>query len=1057
MKGQPGRRLSEHSMERFWGHGLRFWAAALKAWAVRGRWPLNGRLTVVGAEGRGREEAFRPGMRWGGGGEDLALLAVETVVPVDHPRLVLDVDGEALLRIDGEPVWGVNPTHRYVDLPLAAGRRLRLQLDLTRYGLMGRRVTEPALRRVEFQDIDATAWEAAWDLTVLSEWARDPRTPAAYVRETAPRLWEAVNPLTRLPADLAAWQAWLQDTGGGADEERLYRLLVEEDAGIDGLTDIDPDQLRQAVAETARRLRRLRSWLRDRYPKGPGRLVALGHAHIDWAWLWRVADTRGKVVRTVASQTRLLEQVPGWSFGMSSPAMWQALAEDAPALAERAERLAHDGRIVPLGAFWVEADGQLPDAASYLRHMAYTLRDLARRGGRVAPVAFLPDTFGFAAPLPTLLTAGGIRLFLTTKINWNDSTLFPYKDFWWVGPDGSAVQAHIFGQCEGGYNGDATLANLHEAWTRYQQEGGQLDRVLYTFGRGDGGGGPDGDMLERLVRYRDLPAVPEVEFAGPERLLASPDEARRLPRYRGELYLEFHRGVFTSQTRIKREMRELETWLAAVEAWGTWLGLEGGLEEAWTRLLANQFHDILPGSAIGPVYADWAADRAALNAVVEEHRRAALDRWLGSGNESLEESVVVLLNPSGVAVPPRLVTVDSASPVQVETEEGIVVSQATWDGRQVMPVPALGPYGVAAYRAMPIAGAPKPEARPVSDPLRVEWDGGAATIGAEGVLSLVWHGRELLEEPAGLRGFYNHPAFYDAWELDARYRENPAPLDHDPPLLLEDGPYRTVVRLRHRSGRSVAEARVAVDKVHGGVAVDVDAEVHDRHLVWRYEVPTTLVAASVAAETVYGTVDRPTEPGGADDAARFEWAAHRFVDLAEAEVGLAVINDGRYGHSAAGGRIGLTVSTAPLSPDPATDIRPSPVRVLLWPHDGDFRAGGVVPRAYALNGATEALWRTGGRAVGASVPVEGLPPHLRLLGLVATQDHRGVMLYLAETDGASGTARLGLPWPLAQAGAADLVSEAYREDDAVSLLPDGHHLKVRYRPYQIMVVRCDRR
>jgi alpha-mannosidase len=1040
-------------MDRFWGQGLNFWVAALKVWAVRQRWPLEGRLTLLTTDGRAEEKPFSAGMRWGNDEAAGAVLTAETTVPVDHPRLWLDVDGEALLEVDGKPTWGVNPTHRYVDLPLKAGRPVQLTLRLTRHGLMGRRVPDPALRRVEWQDIDPTAWEAAWDLAVLAEWARDPHTPSAYVQDIGPRIFHAIKPLTSLSPDRSAWRSWLESTGGGAEEEQLYRLLVESDADLDGLLPIDSRELGAAVAESARRLRRLRAWLRDRYPKGPGRLVALGHAHIDWAWLWRVADTRGKVVRTVASQTRLLEQTPGWAFGMSSPAMWQALAEDAPELAERAERLARAGRIVPLGAFWVESDGQLPDAASYLRHLAYAIRALTRIGGTVPAVAFLPDTFGFASPLPTLLALAGIRLFLTTKINWNDTTVFPYKDFWWVGPDGSAVQAHIFGQCEGGYNGSATLANLHEAWARYQQEGGQLDRVLYTFGRGDGGGGPDGEMLERLMRYRDLPAVPAVEFGSPEALLASDAEAKRLPRYRGDLYLEFHRGVFTSQTRVKRDMRELETWLSAVEAWSTWTEGEADFREAWTRLLANQFHDILPGSAIGPVYADWNDDVGALRETLREEGEAALARWLGSGDEEL----LVVANPTGVTVPRRLVTVAAETPVQVETEEGVVLSQPTWDGQQVLPVPALGPLGLAAYRVTPIGGSPAPEARVVAEPLRFEWDGGAAVIGAAGVLALVWRGRDLLAEPAGVRAFYNHPAFYDAWELDPRYRHNPAKLEHESPVLLEDGPYRAVVRLRHRTGQSSVTEHLMVDKIHGGVGVDLAAEVHDRHLIWRYEVPTLLVAGTVTAETLYGTVEHPTEPAGPDDAARFEWVAHRFIDLSEAEVGLALINDGRYGHSTSGGLMGVTLSTAPLAPDPTADVRPAPVRLLLWPHDRDFRVGEVPARAHAWNGGSTA-WRRRGRGPReAAVPVEGLSPHLRLLGLLPTEDRRGVMLYLAETHGASGTARLKLPWPLSRAGAADLVTEAYRDGTDSALLADGRGVEIRYRPYQLIVVRCDRR
>lgn len=1039
-------------MDRHWWTGLDFWVEALRTWAVRGRWPIqSGTLAVEGADGARRAGPYQPGAPWGEAGAERATLELTATVPVDRPRLVLDLDGEALLRIDQRAVWGVNPTHAWLDLDLPAGRSVSLVLELSRQGLMGRRIERPAVRSVAFHAVDAVAWTASWDLAVLAEWGRDANTPATWARELAGRLAQALEPLTDLPADADAWRGWLRRTGGGADDEALFQTLIVRREAVDGLNAIEPALLTGRIQEAALRLAAVRAWLSGRYPKSPGRIVAMGHAHIDWAWLWRVADTRRKVVRTLASQTALLDRYPEWVYGMSSPAMWQSAREDAPELAGRAARRAREGRILPLGAFWVESDGQLPQAASYLRHLAYTFREFHRLAGRVAPVAFLPDTFGFAAPLPTLLGAAGVDLLVTTKINWNDTTVFPYKDFWWVGPDGTRVQAHIFGQCAGGYNGAATVANIREAWDRYQAEGGRRDQVLYTFGQGDGGGGPDAGMLERLARYRELPGLPEIVLGGPDQLRVAADAEDGLPRYRGELYLEFHRGVFTTQTRVKREMRRLESRLVAVEAWRTWLGERGSWQALWTRLLANQFHDILPGSAIGPVYEDWERDHATLTAALDAHQQDIAAALAGPPDEPL----LLVLNPAGVEAPPRLVTVTAGDPFRIILDGEDIASEPTWDGRQVVALPATPALGAAGYALAPADPAPPPVVRPLAEPFTVAWADGTATVRAGGICSLTWRGRELLAQTAGVVGFYNHPSLFDAWEVDRNYRRNPVAWAHEAPVLLEDGAYRAVVGLRHRAGASWVEERIVIDKRHGGVGVELAPEVHDRHLMLRYEVPTVLTAPRAEAETLYGTVSRPTEPGGPEDAARFEWVAHRFVDLSEAGRGLALINDGRFGHSVDGGRIGVTISTAPLYPDPAADVRPAPVRLLLWPHDGDWRAGGVLPRAHAWSMPTVTV-RTLGRTFAPRAPVAGLPPNLWVMGFKPTEDGQGIMLYLGETHGASGCARLTVPWALARAGAADLVTEAMGDEAGpVRLSPGTGTFDVEYRPHGLVIARLD--
>lgn len=1042
-------------MDRHYWQGLDFWVEALSTWAVLDEVLVTeGELEVLDEGGTSRQRGWIPGDGWGAEEEAVAArLSARVPFLWDRPRIVLDLDGEALLRVEGRAVLGVNPTHRFVDLTDKASREpVALVLELSRVGVMGRRFDDPRIRRVALQRIDPTIAAAALDLEVLAEWGRHPLTPPSHREEVQTRLRAALAPVTGLPADLDAWEGWLRRTGGGADDEALYQAIIKRRGPpVDGLRALETRVRTRAAHDTAGRLLALRRWMAERYPKSPGQLLAVGHAHIDWAWLWRVRDTRAKVVRTVASQLTLLERFPEWVYGMSSPMMWQALDEDEPEVAARATRFARAGRIEPLGAFWVEADGQLPQAGAYLRHLQYTLQAFKARAGDVAPLAFLPDTFGFAAPLPTLLAAAGVRLFLTTKINWNDTTVFPYKDFWWVGPDGSRVQAHIFGRSSWGYNGLATLDNIREAWNRYEEEGGRRE-VLYTFGLGDGGGGPDPHQIERLLRYRDLPDMPAIRFGRPESLMVRDDDD--LPVYRGELYLEFHRGIFTTQTRVKRETRRLESRLMAVEAWDAWLDRVGSIawQDAWTTLLATHFHDILPGSSIGAVYRDWEVDHTAVEAVTDGGVSATVayfqDAWADAGDGLL------VLNPSDVRAPAGLHAIMTEGDVDLVVEGEVVSGQRTHDGALLFRLPEIPALGAASFALRPGAAlrvtAPRQEAL-----VEVGHHHGTCILGPEGIRSLTFEGRELLEGPAGVRTFYNHPAVFDAWEIEAAYRDHSAPLTHSPPVVVEEGPLRTVVHLQHAVGASSITELVAVDRTSGQVSSALTAVVHDRHLLIRYEVPTTLRAEYAVAETIFGTVLRPTVPAGPQDAARFEWAAHRFVDLAEPQMGLALINDGRYGHSVDGGRLGLTVSTSPLYPDPDADVTPAPLRVLLMPHEGDFRRGGVLAAAHAFSLPLEVQ---GAQVRGSKrvCPLEGLPDNVEILGFKRSQDGLAYMLYLGEVYGQSVQTAIRLPFSVKAAARADLVTEAPRTDAAgVEMTDDRQVIRVAFAPRSLAILRVE--
>lgn len=1045
-------------MDRSFWHGVQFWVDALDTWAVVDRVAvMNAAVQYRGPDGVLAEEPVAWGRAWSHPDATMAVLRAGVAVPPGSVRLVVDVDGEALLRVDGRPAWGVNPNHREADLSPEAGHTVELTLEVVPRGAFGRPLAHPQLRSMTLLGLDPSMERVRWDLAVLCELGTRAATPLAVRNWLHPRVLAALKPLMALRPDRAVWEARERWRADASVEAGLYQRLVAHPGRVVGLDAVGRADVIRAVRDAGERLTALRAELEATWPEGVGRLVAIGHAHIDLAWLWPIGETRRKILRTVATQDRLLAAFPDWGYLMSSPEMWQGVQETEPALFDRMTAQTHAGRLQPAGATWVECDAQLPSAAAVLRHLRYAGRYFLAEAGQRPRVAFLPDTFGFAGGWPTLLRLAGVDMMVTTKLLWNDTTRFPYTDFGWVGPDGSRVAVQLYGGAAAGYNGDGTLDDLDRAWSNYEERGG-TGRVLYTFGFGDGGGGPTREMLERLTRYRGLPLVPRIEWGTLEDLIPDipdiPDErtASVWPQHRGDLYLEYHRGVFTTQTAVKRGNRRWETRLNAVEAWSALLlPTAGGLDGAWRRVLRNQFHDILPGSSIAEVYQDWRDDMAVVASAVDQRWANVMASLPGHGTDA----VLTVANAAGTPVPASLQVFEAAGPVAVEVDGAWRQAAPTHDGRFVVPVPGQPALSVARYAMRPVEAASFADAPPAAegDAVVVPLPQGRVVVGPEGIRSLVHRGRELLAEPSGVRGYLDHPAHYDAWELSPQYRETPVAWHHDPLAVVEHHAWRTVVRLVHRTGATVVTEHLAVDRVQGRVATDITADVRDRHLVVRWELGTTLNAAAAEAEGLWGMSRHPTVPEGENDQAAFEWVAHRFVSLAEAAVGVAIANDGRYGHSADGGRLGVTLSTAPLYPDPDADQEPAPASLLIVPHDGVWATPSVHGAAQAWSHGVSAATDPHG-APGLYAPLASLPPNVVVLGLSAAADQSGdLVLAIGEAYGSQTDATVSLPIAGMGAASIDPITEAPNDAATVRWDAERREATVSLPAYGIAVMR----
>ncbi len=462
----------------------------------------------------------------------------------------------------------------------------------------------------------------------------------------------------------------------------------------------------------------------------------MGHAHIDSAWLWPVRETVRKVTRTVANVVNLLESGDDLVYAMSSAQQWAWLEEHHPALFARVLEQVRAGRFVPVGGMWVESDTNMVGGEAMARQFAVGQQWFADHLGVICEEVWLPDSFGYTAALPQIVKLAGCRWFLTQKISWNTTNVFPHHTFWWEGIDGTRVFTHF--PPVDTYTAELTGAELAHAARNFRDKGAAT-RSLVPFGHGDGGGGPTREMLGRAARTRDLAGSPRVEIETPRAFFEAAEEeyAAAAPVWVGELYLEIHRGTYTSQAAMKRGNRRCEHLLREAELWSATAAVRGLLDypaaelaRLWETVLLHQFHDILPGSSIAWVHREARATYARLEAELEAIVDKALDALAGDGDDQV---------------------VFNAGPV-------------LRDG-----VPAMGGASVVEVRGAPATSLETTPHALENEQLRVELDDA-------GVIRSVLDkaaGRELLP-PGGAANLLqlhpDHPVKWDAWDLDRSYR-----------------------------------------------------------------------------------------------------------------------------------------------------------------------------------------------------------------------------------------------------------------------------------------------
>jgi alpha-mannosidase len=899
--------------------------------------------------------------------------------------LIWDTGTESTLWLGGRPVQGL-VTGQY-ERPVAplvgeakGGERLELEIEVAcnphSVAQVAGAELAAELRRAEVARYDAQAWELLHDFRVLAELEGE--------------------------------------HGVGLDASWAGELLAE----LDRFCNVwDPDD--RATWAAARAI--LVPLLAHRNGTRTHELGAIGHAHLDTAWLWPLAETWRKARRTFTTQLALMRDYPEHRFACSSAQHYAWVRERDPELYEQIRARVREGQWVAVGGTWIEPDCNLPAGESLVRQFLHGQRFFeAELGGRVREF-WNPDVFGYANQLPQIVRGAGMTRFLTQKLSWNRFTSLPFHTFAWEGLDGSRITTHF--PPADTYNAEVSVAELRRGARDYRDHDRSRHSLL-VFGHGDGGGGPTPEMLETLRRVGDLQGVPRTRLTTAEDFFgALEQDARELPVVVGELYLEFHRGTYTTQAALKRANRRCEAalhdaeLLAAVAARTTGSAYPGeDLAALWPVLLLNQFHDVLPGSSIGEVNVEA---REQLMRVEEGARGLA-----------------------GAAA--RALAGDGDSPVPLNTVGAARAEVAELPGGELAFVTAP-PCGIGAIAVAP-------------EPVRVDGEGDGwvlgngclrARVAGDGTVTSLALGddaREALAAPANRFELYDdHPLEWDAWDVDPFHLETGRACEGaQTARVAREDPLRAELVFEHAIGRASRLVQtVRLDAGSARLEFHTEVEWRERHRMLKVAFPLRVHCAHATYEMPFGHTERPTHYSAPADLARYEVPGHRWADLSEHGYGVALLNDCKYGHSAFEGTLRLSLLRAPTSPDPEADQGEHRFAYALMPHAGGWREAGVVAEARRFN--QPLLWTCGGAAPRSFAAVDDA--NVVLDTIKRAEDSSALVVRLYEAHGARGTARLRLGFPVREAVFANLL-----EDPGAPARVDGDEIEVPYRPYEVVTL-----
>lgn len=933
---------------------------------------------------------------------------------------------ESLLHVNGEPMQAVDGNHKEVFFPgRFAGQKITLEFRLWSglEGIKGNREIQEHRLQTAF-------------ISCLHE-------PADDLYYTAEAALETVAVL------------------GGQDAKRalLLQALDRTFKQIDWRT---PGS-REFYTSVRRANEQMHEEMRSLQEEHPLTVRAVGHTHIDVAWLWRLKHTREKAGRSFSTVLKLMDQYPEYQFLQTQPQLYEYIKNDYPEIYEQIKQRIAEGRWEAGGAMWLEADCNIPSGESLSRQLLYGQRFLEHElGVKRCRYLWLPDVFGYSWALPQILKQAGIDTFITTKISWNQYNRMPHDTFTWRGIDGTEIAAHFITTPDGSnkytYNGKIEAESIQGIWDQYRDRPFN-NELLLSYGYGDGGGGVNRDMLEKIRRFDDMPGLPNVKTGRVDQYLDGLHERMEqtnqyVHTWDGELYLEYHRGTYTSQAYNKKMNRTAEQRYRRAEWLDTLAYLQNGswskerqqrLREGWKIILRNQFHDIIPGSSIREVYEDSTKEYAEALELADKNEQEVKAELLKQEHAGQELTV---FNPAShsrgalIQVPDaeHSWTDHTGRQLQMQTEES---------GNVLVHVPELPALG---YKVLYAGGATqqKQDTPFQYDNDRLETPFYTIDFNERGQLVSVYDkeaGRETLAGPANvLEVFEDKPLAFDAWDIDIFYKEKQYTVSELKRAgLLENGPLRAVIALEWSYQSSTVYQKVIVYSHSRRIDFETTVDWHEHQQLLKATFPVQVRATEATYDIQYGNVKRPTHWNTSWDMAMFETVGHQWADLSERDYGVSLLNDCKYGYDIKDNVMKLTLLKSAIEPDPTQDQGEHIFTYSLLPHQGDWFEGGTVQEATELNVPAEST--AGGMAVQEYSFLQPDAANITVDAVKQAEDDEGIIVRLHEHGGVRGQVTFESAHEFSSCTECSLLEEPEKK------LAAGSSLTLDFKPYEIKTIK----
>ncbi|MBP1913390.1 alpha-mannosidase [Lederbergia galactosidilyticus] len=798
-----------------------------------------------------------------------------------------------------------------------------------------------------------------------------------------------------------------------------------------------------------------------------GKIHMVGQSHIDLAWLWPAKEAVRKCSRTFSTMSTLLDQFPEFGYVQSQPQAFDFIKEHYPSIYERVKEHITSGRWELVGGMWVEPDLNIPSGESLVRQLLYGMTFYQEEFGIKPRIEWLPDTFGYCASLPQLLKKAGLEYFMTTKMNWNDTNLFPYDLFHWVGIDGTSIISYL----NHGVNEYTHPKEIKEHWDSYKQKAVHPEQML-LYGHGDGGGGVTREMVQYVERSENLPGLPSSTFSTAHAFFDGIKEANpALPSWSGDMYLELHRGTYTTQAHNKRWNRQAEVLYREAEIWGSFATYFNqnqqlaDLHDGWKLLLFNQFHDIIPGTSIPEVYEKSEADYEEIFHIGHHAKDQALQILEKQIDTNGDGTPIVIFNSLSWT---RAETVAVKGGNELFTmsaydEQGNLLEcdLRSIDEKQaemsihVPMIPEMGYCTIWLKETNSDHQLEKPTftGHWETEIYQVEWN-------ANGEITRLYDKQEDREvvkpgETANqLQFFHDRPPLWDAWDIDPRFESQVA--DHvklQSVEVMQKGRTKDILRFKWSVSNSFIEQDVIFHHHSKRIDFETNVEWQEEHKLLKVAFPVDIITDKATFEIPFGTVERATHNNTSWETAQYEVCGHRFADLSEGNYGVSLLNDCKYGYDVKNHLLRLSLLRAPKWPDSQADIGSHQFTYSLYPHRGNWRDANITRKGYELNHPVTVIKTDHheGNLPSHHSFVKSQAKHVVLDTIKPAEDDNGLIIRLYESTGGREEANLQLQIPINAVEETNLLEEHMANMPVIN-----GQVRNKYKPYEVKTMRLQK-